>query len=115
MAHNILKIPFVDIYEMYVQKVEKKNRSQEELDTVIFWLSGYNGDELKKALASKVNLEDFVNHFPKLNGNAKLITGSICGYKVEEITDPQMQKIRYMDKLVDELAKGKSLDKILRS
>ncbi len=111
---DILKIPFTDIYEMYIQKVERKNRQREELDAIILWLSGYSGDELKENLASNVIVKDFFDHFPKLNENAGLIKGTICGYKVEEITDPLMQRIRYMDKLVDELAKGKSIEKILR-
>ncbi|MDR2901168.1 MAG: DUF2200 domain-containing protein [Treponema sp.] len=114
MAHNILKIPFADIYEMYIQKVERKSQPREGLITIITWLSGYTEDALQKHLAEKTSMEDFFNNFPKLNENAGLITGSICGYKVEEITDPFMQRIRYMDKLVDELAKGKSLEKILR-
>ncbi len=112
--YNILKVPFADIYEMYVQKVERKERSREELNIIITWLSGYSEDELKDSLAKKISVEDFFHNFPKLNEHAGLIKGSICGYKVEEITDPQMQKIRYMDKLVDELAKGKPIDKILR-
>jgi hypothetical protein len=114
MAHNILKMPFADIYEMYIQKVERKGKAREDLDIIITWLSGYSADELKNALAEKIIMEDFFNQFPKLNENAGLIKGSICGYKVEEIEDPLMQKIRYMDKLVDELAKGKSMEKILR-
>jgi hypothetical protein len=112
--YNILKVPFADIYEMYIQKVERKNRSREELNVVIMWLSGYGENELHDCLESKISVEQFFDQFPKFNENAGLIKGSICGYKVEEITDPQMQKIRYMDKLVDELAKGKSMDKILR-
>ncbi len=111
---DLLKIPFADVYQMYIQKIERKGRQAEELHTVITWLSGYEEDALQDSLASNIIVEDFFNNFPKLNENAGLIKGTICGYKVEEIEDPLMQRIRYMDKLVDELAKGKSMDKILR-
>lgn len=114
MAHNILKIEFSAIYGMYVQKVEKKGRTTGELNEVICWLTGYDGQGLQKAIDSNISLEVFFANAPGMNPDARLITGSICGYKVEEITDPLMQKIRYMDKLVDELAKGRPMEKILR-
>jgi hypothetical protein len=114
MAHDIMKIPFADIYRMYAQKAERKGRTRGELDTVILWLTGYSAAELSEHLAAKTSIGEFFGNFPKLNENAALITGTICGYRVEEIKDPMMQKIRYMDKLVDELAKGRPTDKILR-
>jgi hypothetical protein len=114
MAHDILKIPFADVYRLYLQKVERKGRTRDELDTVILWLTGYGAAELSDCLAAQTSVGEFFSHFPKINENAALITGTICGYRVEEIKDPMMQKIRYMDKLVDELAKGRPTDKILR-
>jgi hypothetical protein len=105
---------FASIYPMYVQKVEKKGRTKEELDEVIFWLTGYDKKKLQQQIDKKNDLETFFAQAPKFNPNASKITGVICGYRVEEIEDPLMQKIRYMDKLVDELAKGKSMEKILR-
>ncbi|HWQ03010.1 MAG TPA: DUF2200 domain-containing protein [Candidatus Nitrosotenuis sp.] len=104
---------FASIYPLYVQKVERKGRTRKELDTVLTWLTGYSKPELQKIIKKGISLEQFFAG-SKLNPNASLITGTICGYRVEDITDPLMQKIRYMDKLVDELAKGRPLEKILR-
>ncbi len=114
MAHDITKIAFSSIYEMYLQKLDKKGRTGDELKTVLCWLTGYNEKGLLKQINSGVDLTTFFADAPQINPNSRLITGSICGYKVEEITDPLMQKIRYMDKLVDELAKGKPMEKVLR-
>lgn len=101
-------------YPHYITKVEKKGRTQAELETVICWLTGYDVEGLKKVLEDRTNLEDFFNQAPQMNPNASKITGVICGYRVEDIEDPILQKTRYMDKLVDELAKGKAMEKILR-
>ena len=106
---------FASIYPLYVQKVEKKGRTKAELDKVISWLTGYSQQELETQLETQVNLETFLNKAPKLNPNRSLITGVICGVRVEEIEEPMMQDIRYLDKLVDELAKGKAMEKILRT
>lgn len=102
------------IYPLYVQKVEKKDRTQVELDEVLYWLTGYSQDQLESQCKNQTSLKDFFDQAPKLNPNRKLITGVICGVRVEEIEDPLMQEIRYMDKVVDELAKGKAMQKILR-
>jgi len=110
---RVYKISFAGVYPMYVQKVEKKGRTKEELDTVLCWLTGYTEKTLQKQIEKKVDLETFFAE-AKLNPNASKITGVICGYRIEEIEDPLMKKIRYMDKLVDELAKGKAMEKILR-
>lgn len=105
---------FASIYPMYIQKVEKKGRSKEELDQIIYWLTGYDEQGLQKQIDRGVDMETFFAEVPHLNKNVELIKGVICGYRVEEIEDPLMQKIRYLDKLVDELAKGKKMEKILR-
>lgn len=111
---KVFKMSFASIYPMYIQKVEKKGRSKEELDQVIYWLTGYDEQGLQKQIDSGVDMETFFAEVPQLNENVGLIKGVICGYRVEEIEDPLMQKIRYLDKLVDELAKGKKMEKILR-
>lgn len=111
---RVFKMTFASVYPHYVTKAEKKGRTKEELHTVIFWLTGYNEKSFQKLLDDKVNLETFFARAPKLNPNASKITGVICGYRIEDIEDPLMQKIRYLDKLVDELAKGKAMEKILR-
>lgn len=100
---------------MYIQKAERKGRTKEEVDTTICWLTGYSKEQLQTQIDKKVNLETFFAEAPELNPNASKITGVICGYRIEEIQDPLMKKIRYMDKLIDELAKGKAMEKILRS
>ncbi len=112
---RVFKMSFASVYPHYITKVEKKNRSIEDLHQVIFWLTGYNDDQLKNIIEDKTNLRDFFDKAPELNPNVGLIKGVICGYRVEDIENPLMQKIRYLDKLVDELAKGKNMDKILRS
>lgn len=105
---------FAGVYPHYINKAEKKGRSRAEVDEVICWLTGYTASTLQKQIDTKVDLETFFAQAPQLNPHASKITGLICGYRVEEIEDPLMQKIRYMDKLVDELAKGKAMEKILR-
>ncbi len=111
---NLYKLPFANVYPYYVAKAEKKGRTKEELDTIIQWLTGYDEKLLQQHLDDKTSLEEFYTEAP-INPNASKITGVVCGIRVEEIEDPLMQKIRYLDKLVDELAKGKAMDKILRS
>ncbi len=111
---RVFKMSFAGVYPHYITKVEKKGRTIAELEEVIYWLTGYNKKSLQKVIDNKTNLEDFFAQAPKLNPNVSKITGVICGYRVEEIEDKLMQKIRYMDKLVDELAKGKPMEKILR-
>ncbi len=111
---RVFKMSFAGVYPHYINKVEKKSRTKEELDTIIRWLTGYDQQALQKQIDSKVDFETFFAEAPQLNPNASKITGVICGYRVEEMEDKLMQKIRYMDKLVDELAKGKAMDKILR-
>jgi hypothetical protein len=105
---------FASVYPLYIKKVEKKGRTKEEVDEIILWLTGYSQEELKKLLEKQTDFETFFAQAPKLNPSRKLITGVICGIRVEEIKEPTMQEIRYMDKLIDELAKGKAMDKILR-
>jgi hypothetical protein len=112
---RIFKMPFSKIYPLLVQKAEKKGRTKSEVDTVICWLTGYDDSGLQEQIDKNVDYETFFNEAPKLNPNAVKITGVICGHRVEEIKDPLMQKIRWLDKLVDELAKGKPMEKILRS
>ena len=111
---RIFKMPFASVYPHYITKVEKKGRTKEELHQVIFWLTGYNEQQLQAILDNKTNFEDFFNKAPQINPNASKITGVICGYRVEDIEDKLMQQIRYLDKMVDELAKGKAMEKILR-
>ncbi len=112
---RIFKSSFAGVYPHYIQKAEKKGRTKEEVDTVICWLTGYNQQELQQQIDKKNDFETFFNQAPQINENASKITGVICGYRVEEIEDKLMQKIRYMDKLIDELAKGKKMEKILRT
>ncbi len=111
---RIARMTFSSVYPLYLHKVEKKGRSREELDEVICWLSGFSQTQLQEQLARQTSFADFFAE-AKLNENAHLITGVICGYRVEEIEDPLTQKVRYLDKLVDELAKGRKMEKILRS
>jgi len=110
---KIAKMTFAAVYPHYVTKVEKKGRTKEELHEVIEWLTGYNKNDLEKLIDKGVTFEEFF-HGAKLNENASLIKGVICGYRVEEITTPLTQQVRYLDKLVDELARGKKMEKILR-
>ena len=111
---RVFRMAFASVYPHYVTKVEKKGRTKEELHTVIHWLTGYTDKGLQKVIDTKVDFATFFAKAPKLNPNVHLITGVICGYRVEDIEDPLMQKIRYLDKLVDELAKGRAMEKILR-
>jgi hypothetical protein len=111
---RVFKMTFATIYPLYVKKVERKGHTIEELDTVLFWLTGYNKKTLQQQIDKQVDLETFFAKAPLLNPNVSKITGVICGYRVEDIEDPLMQKIRYMDKLVDEVANGKKMEKILR-
>lgn len=112
---RVYRYTFASIYPHYIVKAEKKGRTKEEVDTVICWLTGYSIKQLHQQIDKKVDLESFFAQSPQINPNASKITGLICGYRVEEIEDKLMQQIRYMDKLVDELAKGKKMEKILRS
>jgi hypothetical protein len=111
---RIFKTSFASVYPFYIEKAEKKGRTKAEVDAVIFWLTGYEKKTLQQQIDGNVDFETFFAQAPHLNPNVSKITGVICGYRVEEIEDQLMQKIRYLDKLVDELAKGKSMDKILR-
>ena len=111
---RVFAYSFASIYNLYIKKVERKGRTQADLDTVIFWLTGYNKKTLQQQINKNNDLETFFAEAPQMNPNVSKITGVICGYRVEEIEDKLMQKIRYMDKLVDELAKGKAIEKILR-
>jgi hypothetical protein len=106
---------FGSVYPLYVQKAERKGRTKEEVDTIITWLTGYRGKQLQRVIDTKVDFETFFAEAPRLNPNVKLIKGVVCGVRVEDVADPLMQKIRYLDKLVDELARGKKLESILRS
>jgi len=111
---KIFKMPFASVYPLYIQKIEKKGRTKAELDEIIFWLTGYNQQTLQQQIDMKSDFQTFFAQAPQINPNVTKITGLICGYRVEEIEDKLMQQIRYLDKLVDELAKGKSMEKILR-
>ena len=114
MKSKISSYAFSKIYPMYIQKVEKKGRTKGDVDTVIYWLTGYDEQGLRMQIAKDVDLEVFFAEAPQINTNADKITGKICGIRVEEIADPLTQKIRWLDKLVDEVASGKAMDKILR-
>ena len=111
---RVYKMKFNTVYPLLVQKAEKKGRTQAEVDELIFWLTGYDVNGLEEVLANDVDIEHFYRHAPQMNPNASLITGVICGYRVEEIEDEIMRQVRYLDKIIDELVKGKSLDKIKR-
>lgn len=111
---RVFGISFASVYPLYIEKVEKKGRTKAELDEVIAWLTGYKGVALERVIANKADLETFFAKAPRLSPNVGLITGLVCGVRVEDIEDPLMQKIRYMDKLVDELARGKKMASILR-
>ena len=111
---RIFTISFGSVYPLYLQKAEKKGRTKEEVDEIIKWLTGYGGKKLQHVIDTKVDLETFFAQAPRWNPNAELITGVVCGVRVEDVADPLMQKIRYLDKLIDELAKGKKMASILR-
>ncbi|MCF8259876.1 MAG: DUF2200 domain-containing protein [Melioribacteraceae bacterium] len=112
---RVYKMSFAGVYPHYITKAEKKGRTKEEVDTIICWLTGYDQDSLQKQIENKTDFETFFAEAPQINPNVSKITGLICGYRVEEIKDELMQKIRYMDKLIDELARGKKMEKILRN
>lgn len=111
---NVFAMPFAKVYPLLVQKAERKNRTKEEVDQIIFWLTGYDAAGLERHLEIQSTYQTFFDEAPCFNPNVSLIKGVICGIRVENIEDPLMQKIRYLDKLVDELAKGKAMEKILR-
>ncbi|MCL2407171.1 MAG: DUF2200 domain-containing protein [Defluviitaleaceae bacterium] len=111
---RVYKMKFGKVYAALVQKAERKGRTRAEVDELIHWLLGYSCEDIKECLAGDVSMEEFFTSIPKLNDNVDKVTGVICGYRVEEIADPVMRNIRRLDKIVDELAKGKSMDKILR-
>jgi hypothetical protein len=113
--HRIFSTEFSSVYPLYVQKAERKGRSQEEVDRIVCWLTGYGEAELRQQLQMHVDFRTFFAEAPAINPNSALIKGVVCGVRVEEVEDPLMQKIRYLDKLIDELAKGKTMEKILRS
>lgn len=116
MANDrVFAMSFASVYPHYVAKAEKKGRAKEEVDEVIRWLTGYTKAGLAKQIEKRTGFREFFDKAPKFNPNASLIKGVVCGIRVEDIEDPLMQKIRYMDKLIDELAKGKNMEKILRS
>lgn len=113
-GQRVFKMSFAGVYPLYVQKVEKKGRTKKEVDEVICWLTGYTPQALARQIKEKKDLRTFFSEAPALHSNASKITGVICGVRIEEIEDPLMRKIRYLDKLVDELAKGRPMEKILR-
>ena len=112
--HRIFATPFSKVYPMYVQKAERKKRTKAEVDRVICWLTGYSKSELQRQLKKESDFRTFFADAPALHPNSSLITGVVCGVRVEEVKDPLMKRIRYLDKLIDELSKGKAMDKILR-
>lgn len=113
--HRIYTMPFVRVYPEYIAKAEKKGRTKAEVDEIIRWLTGYSQKEFEAQLGKQSNIETFIAEAPQLNPSRSLITGVICGVRLEEIKDPLMKEIRYLDKLIDELAKGKTMEKILRT
>lgn len=112
--HAIFAMKFAKVYPMYVQKAERKNRTKEEVDEIICWLTGYDDEGLQQQLEKGSDFETFFAKAPAFNPHSALIKGVVCGVRVEEVEDPLMRKIRYLDKLIDELAKGKAMEKILR-
>lgn len=115
VKHRIFSISFASVYPLYITKAEKKGRTAAEVNKIIRWLTGYTQKQLDAQIAKKTNFEDFFAQAPKLNPARTLITGVVCGIRVEEIEDPLMRELRYLDKLIDELAKGKAMEKILRA
>jgi hypothetical protein len=113
--HQIFAMKFANVYPLYVQKAERKNRTKQEVDQIICWLTGYNQAGLQQQIKKDSDFETFFAQAPAINPNSSLIKGVVCGVRVEEIEDPLMQNIRYLDKLIDELAKGRAMEKILRS
>lgn len=113
--HRIYTVPFANVYPYYVEKAEKKKRTKAEVDTIICWLTGYTPKKLEAELKKRTDFETFFGKAPKLNPARQQITGVICGVRIENIEDPLMKEVRYLDKLIDELAKGRPMEKILRS
>lgn len=113
-TREISKLLFTTVYPLYVQKAERKNRTQEEVDTIICWLTGYSREQLSHHATANIDFQRFFDQAPAIHPNSSQIKGVVCGIRVEDIQDPITQKIRYLDKLIDELARGKSMDKILR-
>jgi hypothetical protein len=111
---RIYAMSFASVYPLYIQKAEKKGRTRAEVDQIIFWLTGHEAESLQRAIDAKIDLESFFAEAPRFQPNASLIKGVVCGVRVEDIEDGTMRKIRYLDKLIDELAKGKAMEKILR-
>jgi hypothetical protein len=111
---RIYKMAFAVVYPLYINKAERKGRTKAEVDEIIFWLTGYNEKTLLQIIADKTDFENLFNQAPQINANVSKITGVICGYRVEDIEDKIVQQVRYLDKLIDELAKGKTMEKILR-
>jgi len=112
--NRVFGMKFANVYSLYIQKAERKDRTKEEVDQIIRWLTGYNQADMQQQIEQEHDLETFFAQAPAIHPNSSLIKGVVCGVRVEEIEDPLMQKIRYLDKLVDELAKGKAMEKILR-
>lgn len=112
---RVYKMSFSTVYPLYIKKAERKNRTKDEVDEIIFWLTGYNQQTLQAVIDNQTDFENFFAQAPQMNPNISKISGVICGYRVEEIEDPVIQQVRYLDKLIDELAKGKKMDKILRT
>src|SRR5689334_7195465 len=112
---RVYALLFSSVYQLYIKKAEAKGRTKEDVDAITFWLTGYDKHTLQQQIDKKSDLKTFFAEAPRMNPNVSKITGMICGYRVEEIEDKHMQKIRYMDKLIDELAKGKAMEKILRT
>ena len=111
---RVYALVFASVYPLYIKKAQAKGRTKQDVDTIIFWLTGYDEQTLQQQIDRKSDLETFFDEAPQINPNVSKITGVICGYRVEEIEDKLIQKIRYLDKLIDELAKGKAIEKILR-
>lgn len=112
--HKIYKMSYSKVYPLYIKKVERKDRTKEEVDEIIRWLTGYSDEALQAQIEKEVNFEEFFDQAPELNPARREVKGVICGVRVEDIEEPLMQEIRYMDKMIDELAKGKKMEKILR-
>lgn len=112
--HRVFAMPFAKVYRCYIQKAERKNRSREEVDQIVSWLTGYDQTGLQRQIEMETDVETFFGQAPAIHPNRLLIKGVVCGIRVEEVEDPLMREIRYLDKLIDELAKGKAMEKILR-
>lgn len=113
--HRVFKMSFASVYPHYITKAERKGRTKDEVDQIIYWLTGYSKEQLEAVMIQKTDFRTFFSEAPRMNPSARKITGVVCGVRVEDIEDPLMQQIRYLDKLIDELAKGKAMEKILRT